>query len=426
MKRRLLFLERFMYGDGSAPFHGVFGMKIKGTITPDNLRNALARLQAKHQMLKTSITEDQKGIPWFVANDSIADIPIRIHERQGDDDWIQETKKEWATLFNIKTGPLLRLVWLRSPEVSDLLLVVHHCAFDGGAVISMVHDILALLDEPEKEMPAAATLPFTTVSDLVPAHIYNSRKNKAKRLFLSGVARAAGVIMPALDSLKKTIPITDREDYLITWQLDKETSSALLRRCAQRKITTHAALSAAFLQAFQEVKGPKARNKVVCPVDIRRYVKEIKKDTLFAFGLAVNLSVPKKAPQHFWEAARHVQSDLTKQTDQLNGYDFLMNFECFHPMLSGLRKGKSKEMVNYDLVFSNLGRLDIPKSYQSFEVEEIYPPTVMGPTGNYNTVLSTTFRGLMNFSFTGSTHHFRYDEALAVKDIAMRMLLQEE
>lgn len=426
MKRKLLFLERFMYGDGSAPFHGVFSLKIRGSFTADNLQHALARLQARHPMLNMVIAEDRKGVPWFVLNEHNTPIPLRIQERMGDEDWMQETKKEWATRFEVGAQPLLRVVWLRGVEVSDLLLVVHHCAFDGGAVLCMVHDILGLLDNPEKEMETGIGLPFTTLRDLVPGEIYASRKNRLKRTVLGGVAQLAAVAVPVLKRLQKRSVITSREDYFITWTIDKETTSALTRRCANRRVTPHAALTTAFLYAFLQLKGTSARNRILCPVDIRRYVKEIKKDTLFAFGMGVNLSVDKKATRGFWEAAQQVQAELSRQTGKLNGYDFLMNFECFHPLLARRSKGKTKEMVNYDMVFSNLGKLDIPKSYSSFEVEAIYPPTVMGPTGNYNTVLTSTFRGQMDFSFTGSTHHFQYEEAVAVKEMAMEFLLREQ
>lgn len=414
-----------MYGDGTAPFHGVFSLRIRGAFTYENLQQALAKIQAKHQMLKTVIQEDAGGVPWFVVNDTPTAIPVRVVQRHTEEDWMQETRKEWATLFEVKTAPLLRVVWLQSPEVSDLLLTVHHCAFDGGAVLTLVHDLLALLDEPEKEIGVATALPFTTIHDLVPDAVYFNRKSRLRRGVLKGVARLAGLLLPAMAFFKKQHLGRDREDYLITWQLDKEASSALLRRCTKRRVTTHAALSAAFLMAFQQVKGRKARNKVVCPVDIRRYVKEIKKDTLFAFGMAANLSVKKGTGSSFWEIAKQVQADLSEQTGKLNGYEYLMNFECFHPALRRSKK-KTKEHIDYDLIFSNLGRLDIPKAYASFEVEAIYPPTVMGPTGNYNTVLTTTFRGQMDFSFTGSTHHFLYEEAIAVKTIAMQLLLEEE
>lgn len=424
MKRKLLFLERFMYGDGSAPFHGVFSLKIRGVFTAEQLQHALARLQAAHPMLNMVIEEDRKGVPWFVRNVHNTPVPLRVQARLSDDDWREETKWEWAMPFDVKKEPLLRVVWLQGAEVQDLLLVVHHCAFDGGAVLCMVHDLLGLLDNPEKEMPEAAVLPFTGVRDLVPHDIYFSRKNRMKRVLLGGVAQLAAVAVPAVKWMQKQPQITGREDYFITWTLDKETTSALTRRCATWKVTPHAALTTAFLHAFRQVKGPGARNRILCPVDIRRYVKEIKKDTLFAFGMGVNLAADKKVTG-FREAAQQVQAELTRQTGKLNGYDFLMNFECFHPLLARRSKGKTKEMVNYDMVFSNLGRLDIPKSYSSFEVEAVYPPTVMGPTGNYNTVLTSTFRGQMDFSFTGSTHHFQYEEAVAVKEIAMELLLCE-
>ncbi|BAV06629.1 condensation domain protein [Filimonas lacunae] len=415
-----------MYGNGTAPFHGVFGLKLHGSFTPEQLTQALARLQAKYPLLNTVVQRDKRGTPWFVTSLQPAPIPVRIVPRNSEDAWIQETHAEWAIPFKPQSEPLLRIVWLRADDVSDLLLTVHHCAFDGGSVLTLVNDLLLVLDEPVKDIGPCSTPPFEQVRDLIPHAIYSNAKNRMKRLALQGVAQLAAATLVVAKALHKHSPITNREDYLITWKIDKDTSSALLRRCTQRRVTTHAALSAAFLLAFQQIKGTQARNKVLCPVDIRRYVKEIKKDTLFAFGMGVNLSIEKATGKNFWEVAVDVQADLTKQSNKLNGYHYLMNFECFHPILTRVSQKQEKEKVNYDLVFSNLGRLDIPKSFSKFEVAAVYPSTVMGPTGNYNTVLTNTFRGEMSFSFTGSTHHFTYKEAMAVKNIAMALLLQEE
>src|SRR3954471_20647931 len=98
MNRQLLFLERILYGDGTTPFNIVFVVKIAGTISYGNLRNALNKVQAKHPLLRSGIRSDNSKIPYFFLNEKVPDIPIRIFERKRDDDWITASKAAWANV----------------------------------------------------------------------------------------------------------------------------------------------------------------------------------------------------------------------------------------------------------------------------------------------------------------------------------------
>ena len=53
--RPLLLLERTMYREGRTPFTSVFTIKLLGRLDEGRLRQALARVQAKHPLLRCVI-----------------------------------------------------------------------------------------------------------------------------------------------------------------------------------------------------------------------------------------------------------------------------------------------------------------------------------------------------------------------------------
>jgi hypothetical protein len=70
--RPLLLLERTMYREGHTPFTTVFTIKLVGELDEGQLRQALARVQAKHPLLRCVIEEDPGG-PLRVAGPARAD-----------------------------------------------------------------------------------------------------------------------------------------------------------------------------------------------------------------------------------------------------------------------------------------------------------------------------------------------------------------
>jgi hypothetical protein len=195
MKRNLLFLERVLFGDGSEPFHGVYALKINGQLNYGQLGAALARLQEKYSMLRTAVGIGTNGVPYFHTPLSRPDIPLRTVERTGDDDWNRETVRELGTSFDIQNGPLLRVTWIRSAEVSDLIMAFHHCMCDGGSGVALLNDLLALLDDPQAEIGKAPA--FQSISDLIPAEILHNRRNRFKAK-LSAALVYAGLSLGSL------------------------------------------------------------------------------------------------------------------------------------------------------------------------------------------------------------------------------------
>lgn len=416
MKRRLLFGERMLLGDGTEPFNAVIPFRLRGTFTLKEIQQALARIQDKHPWLRALIRYDEKNVPWFDVPENPISIPVRILVRQGDSQWQEESRKEWQTLFNYEKLPLIRFVWIKGEEVSDMLFAFHHCLCDGGSAMTFLYEFLKVLDDPSADI--GTENPILGIEDVVPAAMLASRKQQLKAKFIGRLAATAIKCIPVS---KKSIERKD--DYLIHWKLSPTESREFMEYCKSKNVTVNTFLSAAILQAFKKVKGTTAFNKVSCPVDIRRFAPQIKNDHIFAFGLMIVVSANEKLS--FSDNLPVMQKAVELKTSKLNPYITMMVMESGHDALKNFTKLLKNGKSSNDCMFSNLGRIQIPHEYKAFTLDTIFSPSVIGPLGNTTTMVVSTFRGEMDFSFVGSEGYLPYIEALAIRDEVIQTVKKE-
>lgn len=454
--RKLILGERVMYADGTSPVNCVFTIGLRGDVSQERLRSALNRVQAKHPLLQARIVR-KGGRPYFEGGGAVPEIPVRVVERRSGDDWRLVTELEWELAFDVEKGPLARVVWLRSGAVSELMLVCPHCICDGATGVTLMREILQLLDRPEEQIGSYPV--FRSVKDLVPGSLTGDRGGVIKAYLKSFVMR----VLFSLRPIRQTGE--NGQHYVIRWRLDEEMSGGLIERCKSEGVTVHAALCVALLGGYGEVKKEKAKNKVICPVDIRRYVREIRKDMMFAFAPIVELGVAGKGEDTglraegaiavgkgegvgvgegisvgegvgegvglgegasegagFWEQCRRLKGDLAEKMATIKAYELLLHSEYYHPVARKLIRWLCADEGSHDFTFSNMGRLDIPEQYETFSVEAVYSPTVAFPWRNPTTVVVSSFKGVMDFAYVSNTGFLRYDEAEAIKEKAMEVL----
>jgi len=407
MRRKLLFGERMLLGDGTEPFNAVIPFRLRGSFQEKDIQHALNQLQGKHPWLRALISYDEDHIPWFEVPETHPPIPIRIVSRKREDDWQEESRREWQTLFDFEEQPLLRFIWIRGEEVSDMLFSFHHCLCDGGSAMAFLYEFLAILDNPSAEI--GVEHPILGIHDVVPEEILTNRYQKMKAKVIGRVAATAIKCLPVS---KKAVE--RQNDYLIHWKFDKEMSKELISYCKSQEVTVNTFLSTVLLHAFKKVRGDAAFNKVSCPVDIRRFAPQIKDDHIFAFGLMIVLSSDDKVS--FSDNLWMMQESVERKTSKLNPYITMMVMESAHDALKNFTKLLKHGKSSNDCMFSNLGRIQIPHQYKDFTLETIFSPSVIGPLGNTTTMVTSTFQGEMDFSFVGSEGYLPYAEALAIRD----------
>jgi Condensation domain len=426
--RRLLLLERTMYREGRTPFTSVFTIQLFGRLAEGRLQQALARLQAKHPLLRCVIEGgvDSEG-PRFVLQDRPAPIPLRIVERKNDDHWETEVRREWVAPFDASRDPLVRLAWLRGSEVSELILVGHHCICDGQSGMTLLRECLSAYDEPEKDLGTYDSL--GAIEDVVPAALLKNRSFRRRMRWKISLLRLI-FLWERRKKVRSASPIRDEQMYFHRWSLDKEASLKLTERCRAEGVTVFAAMSVAFLQAFREVRGTQALRNVYTMVNARRFMPLLRPDAMFGMAPGVKLSMkgvpqPQEMPaSSFWTCAQAIKADLTRQVDVLGRdiYDYLVGMEAMHGIYGRLIGDTESALAVRHVTISNMGRLEFPQRYQSFWVETIYSPLVMISPTPANTVVISSFAGRMELAIVSDEQSLPPAQARAIRWRAMDIL----
>ena len=415
MKRKMLFFERFMYIDGVTPINCALTARVRGTILADNLRNALNKVQAKHPLLRARVVKEA-GEPQFVLDEDTPEIPVQIIERQCDEDWRALTVAQWNVPFETQTGPLLRVLWLKSDEVSELMVIGHHCICDGGSIITLLREILLVLDQPDMEL-----VPYTSYSslvDLIPQEVLSDEKTIRKTKRKAMVYKLFLALWPA----KK--PVHGPGDpYVLYWKSGVELLEKMNTRCTAEDTSLFAALCVAFLLAFQEVKGKAFKNKIMCPVNIRRSIRAIKSDMMFAFAPTIQLSINRKQEDDFWTRSRAMKQAITAGIEGMKVYEEMMVADLMRDSVPRIINFLRSSKGGHDIAFSNVGRLKIETRYQTFTLEALIGGTVAVPWKNTNTLMATQFLQEIELGFISNERFLPQHEALAIRDRALQFFM---
>jgi amino acid adenylation domain-containing protein len=145
--------ERLWLLDQLEPEIGLYNiplaLRCRGTLEPEVLARALARILDRHEVLRTGFPEldglprqkVEDSVPLELARVDLGDLP----EAEREERWLAMAHREARRPFDLARGPLLRAVLAAmSPQEHRLLLVVHHIAADGHSIDLLIDDIASL------------------------------------------------------------------------------------------------------------------------------------------------------------------------------------------------------------------------------------------------------------------------------------------
>ncbi|BFM45613.1 condensation domain-containing protein [Flavobacterium sp. CFS9] len=411
-KRKLLLVERIMYVDSATPLNCVFTAKIKGEILKEQIEIALERIQHKHPLLRAEVDLQDKQHPVYVIKENMKPIPLRIVKRQTDTHWLAESEQEWYRQFKGEGLPLAQLVWIKGQKFSELLWVVPHCICDGTSMVTLMQELLALIDNPALDLKPYPL--FQSANNFLAPEFDLQKKARKAKLYLF-----LGKFFFLLQRKNKNR--NHGKNYAIHWKLDPTNSALIKQKCKDNGISVHAILCTAFMQAFQDLQGETAKKKVISPIDIRHFIPEIKKDQMFAFAPTVELSLKKEKTQ-ILDQAKHIKKDLTQKIEKMDARELLWMGEQMHPLVDRMIKLLKSSQGSHDLTLSNMGNLPIRNDYKNFILEDIFSPTVAFPWLNSNTLVTTTFNEQMDFTLMSNEDFLPKQEASKIKDKALEIL----
>jgi hypothetical protein len=353
--------------------------RIRGPLAPEKLGGALERLRRRHPLIAVRIAPDEGGACF--TTEGVPPVPLRVAERQSDDNWLQVVEHEIAQPFDYYAGPFFRCICLRGADVSDLILVFDHITTDGRSSMYALRDLLRLLVDDSLELEP---LPPPRMAERIPAPMAVKIRETVSALRAEAPEGRGRPPAADLSEPMRILPIA----------FDEAETTALVARSRSEGTTVQAALCAAFALPFAELHPDAPVRFVETPMDIRaRLVPPVGEE----FGNYISLALvrvdctPGRAP---WEIARAARRALEAVTDeQLFTVPIVMMNVADRPL------PVPPISVVYDLSISNVGRLDIPERYGPLRLESIYGPTLNISHAGHRILAVTTFAGRMRCTF---------------------------
>ena len=458
-ERKVTGAERFF---SHSPFSIVTMVaRIKGNVTEEMLKNAVAKAQQRHTLLQVRIEEDQEHALWFTSQ-GVGEIPIQIVPRKSQDDWIDIHAEASKVPYEFETRPAIRFILVQDPEISEVIILCHHIICDGMSVAYLARDLMVYLGDPSREveaLPAPAPITLNNIpGDVAPSALVKYFINRIKRKW------------------DEEIVYFDQEDYeiltktywdnykhkLFSIELSEEETSALVKQCRSEGITVNSAITAAFSGALTFVSGKKSHHKKTgIAVSLRDRLPEPPEEAMgyYASGFELNLEYNHK--KDFWENARQYHKKIKpnytnkKVFGDLPGflqmdsniyealsfkklgvlvppdsprYKKLSDFSVRDDVVVRLLHRAKMETLETKLLgpaITNLGRLDFPKTYGALTLDRL----IMQPGGAFPLVHVDIVIGALTCSGKLSLVAEYAEEAIDtatmenIKDKAMHYLL---
>jgi NRPS condensation-like uncharacterized protein len=379
--------------------HISLGLKLKGEISEESLRNAVDKMLFTYPLFGVRIEQNEAR---YSTTEDAAEVPVKVYKRESDSSWLEALNKEHSIPVNPSHGPLTRLILVKGPSISELFIFCHHSICDGRSLELALREILLHLSDPGRIPPSVPDAPPQT-PEIFPENVSRSR---VRSWFIERFNK----------KWQKEKVVFDEEDLANVWEsfwknssygvelvtLDMTETQRFVEVCRANEVTVNSALLVAFVKARSEALGPyKGKVRIGTAVDTRERLRSEVGDAvgLYAGGVVYEFSYRQDRP--FWENVREYHKVVKKYLKDNNVfgpiYDqialdptlldailFAMIGDQVEPHQSRYKKlsefaKRQKGLVrNYldkfesnipDVMSTNLGRLDLPEEVDGIKVE---------------------------------------------------------
>ncbi|MFM2064487.1 MAG: hypothetical protein RLZZ507_4158 [Cyanobacteriota bacterium] len=371
MDRTLVPTEKFMWlWYQQHPENVTFSVTITGKLNVDRLKEALAWLQQRHSRLRVKIVINAENQPQFSEKD-VPPIPLKVIERQGEKNWCQEMVSELLIPLSWNQEPLMRVLLLISPDISNLLITFHHCIGDGISGTYLIRDILQFIGEPDSQKEILPDLP--PIDQLLP--------ETAKKISLVDETSPESIKYDSIFAThfrtkNKQPGCDDFKISLFNLTISVKHTNQLIARCREEKTTVHGALYAAFLLAiFAEINANEATIfRCHSPINIRKYLNIKIDENLGEYITRPIIQHQVSKDTDFWDLAREVKHKLNQVITEGKLFNdvFMVREIISNDAQTNVNILNLLDNLVMDIAITNLGILNIPQQFGHLQIEEVY------------------------------------------------------
>lgn len=379
--------------------------RIKGTLSEEILKQALNLVQYHHSNLNYRIVDHLNNLCF--ATEESPNIPLRVVEVAHNTQWQEVVEEELNNKIDASQSLLRTVLVHNSSEnnVSRLITTVSHAVSDGLSCVRLHSEILTYC---QKLVSSDSIIPVSKLPMLPPLEALFPKSARGFRGAISGALFLLGLWSqkiwnkPETLAFEKYSTIESRRCGMIHRQLGEELTKQFVSLCKQEKTTVQGALCAAMMFAVVRriTAGERRDVYVACQssIDLRRRLETIISDEQIALiASSVWGFHTIKTSTSFWELARDVKQQMEAGMKRRD----IFNAVLMSKVLIEYYFAHSHE-VAATVSVSNIGKVNIPKIYGQFELEEISFIVSNCLFAGVFAMNAATFEGKMfiNFPFT--------------------------
>ncbi|QOV21814.1 phthiocerol/phthiodiolone dimycocerosyl transferase family protein [Anabaenopsis elenkinii] len=378
--------------------------RIKGPLREGIIREALDMIQDRHPRLNSHIVSVRNTLHF--QTEGTAKIPLRVVEKLAHEQWTEVVEEEMNQEID-SCECLMRsvLVHIQSHSYDNYLITtLHHAVADGLSSMGLHSEILTYCQQivSGKLIYLTSLQPLQPIEALLPRWTQKLTGKISSTLLLLKLGVQKIWHRPQTLGFDKYVPIAQRRCNIIHRQLDQQLTQQLVNNCRQANITVNSALCALMMLIIaKKITRNRTKNiRVNCLsyFDVRRHLEpKISDQDMAVLASSIMEFYTIQTDTCFWELAREVKQKLEASTKRNDIFKMILI---------------AKHLINYSLTYpkqvaatvslSNAGRVNIPKLYGEFELEEI---SFLGSHALYAGMFIThasTFEGkmLLNFVFS--------------------------
>ncbi|RCJ23966.1 alcohol acetyltransferase [Nostoc sp. ATCC 43529] len=348
--------------------------RINGCIDEETMTQALKIIQCRHPRLNSRIVRSWNSLS-FQTQEPV-NIPLRFVKALDNYQWQEVVCQEMNEVID-SSKTLLRVVIvyvLGDEPINYLITTVHHAIADGLSCIRLHSEILTFCQKIVSGEPidsVTSLTPLPPIEELIPQWTKGFRGRINSTIFLLQLGLQEIWNRPKTLGFEKYVPIAKRSCNIIHRKLDQELTQKFVNCCRQENTTVHNALCAAMMLtvARRITKSRRKYIRVNCfsYLDLRRHLEPAVSDEHLAILASSIMQFHLIKPNSsYWELAREVKHKL--EASKKHGDLFkmvliakdLINFCCIYP-----------KKIAATVSVSNVGKINIPRHYGNFELEEI-------------------------------------------------------
>ena len=427
LERKLMPLEREMENLNrlASSLNIVTISKVKGSISQDALKSALAIAQKRHPQLRSYI--DGLGNELAFRASQNPPLPLEILEGQDSDAWktvvlheLNQAIESHQSLFRVRFVD-------QKDDRAYLITTLHHAIADGISSVMLHAEILSYCQRTQ--VTQANLSPITSLPVLPPVETLCPRRYQGYRGKIKGIAWLLKVLAkqillrPQVLAFEDLAPVEKRTCNVIFKRLEPDFTQTLLDHCRSENTTIQGTLCAAMLLAVaDEIRAEKSRQiAIACRsyIDLRRRLSPaIANERLGSCASGVVTFHAISDRTDFWDLAREVNRKVKKG---LNSGEAFNVITMITQVSRALRANTDKAPLAVEV--TNLGKVDMPVNYDSLELEEISFMPAQGIFGGVFFAAVTTLNGRMMLNFLFSEPALSRHTVEALIDRTMSYLM---